>query len=45
MPCGQATRRLAYDDPVEASYKLPFRFTGKIAELSCDCKFRASAQL
>jgi hypothetical protein len=30
---------------MEDSYKLPFRFTGKIAELSCDCEFRASQQL
>jgi hypothetical protein len=27
---------------MEDSYKLPFRFTGKIAELSCDCEFRAA---
>jgi hypothetical protein len=34
----QATRRLEtkkrYEDPVDDSYKLPFRFTGKVAKLT-----------
>lgn len=38
MPYDQATRRLEtkkrFKDPVDDSYKLPFRFTGKINKLT-----------